>query len=78
MSTAVLDDSILFTLDITPFKTTDREFYRFCQRNKDFRFEMTAEGELIIESHSPLEISRKKMSGEDVLIGFELNPTEIW
>lgn len=60
MSTAVLEDSILFTFDITPFKTTDKSFYEFCQRNKDFRFEMTAEGELIIETRSPLEISRKK------------------
>lgn len=60
MSTGVLEDSILFTFDITPFKTTDGEFYEFCQRNKDFRFEMTAEGELIIESHSSLDISQKK------------------
>lgn len=59
MSTAVLEDSILFTFDITPFKTTDKEFYEFCQRNKDFRFEMTAEGELIIIPRTNLETSRK-------------------
>jgi len=59
MSTAVLEDSVLFTFDITPFKTTDGEFYEFCQRNKDFRFEMTAEGELIIMPPTTLETSRK-------------------
>ena len=59
MATAVLEDSILFTFDITPFKTTDSEFYEFCQRNKDFRFEMTAEGELIIMPPTTLETSRK-------------------
>lgn len=59
MSPAVLEDSILFTFDITPFKTTDKEFYEFCQRNKDFRFEMTAEGELIIMPPATLETSRK-------------------
>lgn len=59
MSTAVLEDSILFTFDITPFKTTDKEFYEFCQRNRDFRFEMTAEGELIIMPPTTLETSRK-------------------
>lgn len=59
MATAVLEDSTLFTFDITPFKTTDEEFYEFCQRNKDFRFEMTSEGELLIISPTTLETSRK-------------------
>ena len=57
MSTAVSEDSILFTFDITPFKTTDKSFYEFCQRNKDFRFEMNAEGELIIMPPTTLETS---------------------
>ncbi len=65
MSTAVLEDELIsedsmtFTFDITPFKTDDDAFYEFCQRNKDYRFEMNAEGELEIMPPTTLETSRK-------------------
>lgn len=59
MSTAVQKDSVLFTLDFRPLKMTDAAFYEFCQRNKDYRFEMDARKNLIITPHSSLETSRK-------------------
>ncbi len=60
MSTvAVKPDSILFTFDVRPLKMTDDNFYEFCQRNKNFRFEMNAKGELIIMPPTALETSRK-------------------
>ena len=59
MSTAVQTNSILFTLDVRPFKMTDKTFYEFCQRNKNFRFEMDKRGNLIILPPTFLETSRK-------------------
>jgi len=59
MSTAVKPDSILFTFDVRPLKMTDEAFYKFCQRNKNFRFEMNAKGELIIIPPTALETSDK-------------------
>jgi len=59
MATAVKQDSILFTFDVRPLKMTDRTFYEFCQRNKDFRFEMDKRGNLIIMPPTFLETSRK-------------------
>jgi Uma2 family endonuclease len=59
MSTAVKQDSILFTFDVRPLKMTDRAFYDFCQSNKDFRFEMDKRGNLIIMPPTFLETSRK-------------------
>lgn len=60
MSTAVVKpDSILFTFDVRPLKMTDAAFYEFCQRNKNFRFEMNAKGELIIMPPTSLETSNK-------------------
>jgi Uma2 family endonuclease len=59
MSTAVQQDSILFTFDVRPLKMTDKAFYEFCQRNKDFRFEMDKRGNLIIMPPTFLETSRK-------------------
>lgn len=59
MSTAVQTNSILFTLDVRPLKMTDEAFYKFCQRNKDFRFEMDKRGNLIIMPPTFLETSRK-------------------
>ena len=58
MSTAVNSDSILFTFDVRLLKVTDNAFYEFCQRNKDYRFEMNAKGELIIMPPS-LETSNR-------------------
>src|SRR5687768_15171590 len=57
MSTAVQTDSILFTFDVRPLKMTDKAFYEFTQRNKDYRFEMNAKGELIIMPPTTLETS---------------------
>jgi Uma2 family endonuclease len=59
MTTAVQKDSILFTFDVRPLKMTDEIFYEFCQRNKDFRFEMDKRGNLIIMPPTFLETSRK-------------------
>jgi Uma2 family endonuclease len=59
MATAVKQDSILFTFDVRPFKMTDRTFYEFCQRNKDFRFELDKRGNLIIMPPTFLETSRR-------------------
>lgn len=59
MSTAVKQDSILFTFDVRPLKMTDKAFYNFCQSNKDFRFEMDKRGNLIIMPPTFLETSRK-------------------
>ena len=59
MSVAVQQDSILFTFDVRPLKMTDKSFYEFCQRNKDFRFEMDKRGNLIIMPPTFLETSRK-------------------
>lgn len=59
MSTAVQQDSVLFTLDLRPLKMTDAAFYEFCQRNKDYRFEMDKRGNLIAMPPTFLETSRK-------------------
>lgn len=59
MSTAVKQDSVLFTFDVRPFKMTDKAFYDFCQLNKDFRFELDKRGNLIIMPPTFLETSRK-------------------
>lgn len=59
MSAAVQQDSILFTFDVRPLKMTDKAFYEFCQRNKDFRFEMDKRGHLIIMPPTFLETSNK-------------------
>lgn len=59
MTVAVQQDSILFTFDVRPLKMTDKAFYEFCQRNKDFRFEMDKKGNLIIMPPTFLETSNK-------------------
>jgi Uma2 family endonuclease len=59
MSVAVKQDSILFTFDVRPLKMTDKAFYEFCQRNKDYRFEMDKRGNLIIMPPPFLETSGK-------------------
>ena len=59
MATAVRENSILFTFDVRPLKMTDQTFYEFCQRNKDFRFEMDKRGNLIIMPPTFLETSNR-------------------
>jgi len=59
MSVAVQQDSVLFTLDMRPLKMTDKAFYEFCQRNKDYRFEMDKRGNLIVMPPTFLETSNK-------------------
>ncbi len=61
MSTAVEQDSVLFTFDVRPLKMTDAAFYEFCQSNKDFRFEIDKRGNLIIMPPTFLETSRKNI-----------------
>lgn len=59
MATAVQKDFDLFTLDFRPLKMTDDAFYKFCRRNRDYRFEMDKRGNLIIMPPTFLETSRK-------------------
>ena len=59
MSVAATQDSVLLTLDFSPLKMTDEQFYEFCQRNQDFRFEMDKEGNLIIMPPTVLETSNR-------------------
>jgi Uma2 family endonuclease len=49
-----------FTLDIAPFVTmTDDQFYELCQHHRDYCFERTASGALIIMSPAGGETSRR-------------------
>lgn len=52
-------NAITVTLDLYPFKMTDEVFYEFCQRNKDYRFELDKRGKLIVMPPTFLETSRK-------------------
>jgi Uma2 family endonuclease len=62
------------TLDISLMHLTDKQFYQFCEANRDLRLELSATGELFVEVlKSPLTLA-----GEDVLFGFELDLTSIW
>src|SRR5436305_2035599 len=56
---SVRKSSPVFTFDVRPLKMTDKAFYEFCRRNKDFRFEMDKKGNLIIMPPTFLETSRK-------------------
>ncbi|MBI2149283.1 MAG: Uma2 family endonuclease [Acidobacteria bacterium] len=42
------DPTTSTTLDVKSLRLTDDQFLRLCADNRDFRFELTAEGELII------------------------------
>ena len=59
MSVTIQTDSMPITLDIYPFKLTDETFYEFCQRNREYRFEMNAEGKIEVIPPTFLETSRK-------------------
>lgn len=59
MSTAVFEDRLDLVFDISNLKMTDETFYEFCRRNKDYRFELNAEGELEIMPPTSLETSEK-------------------
>ncbi len=59
MSSTMQKEFAVFSFDVRPFKMTDKTFYEFCQRNKDFRFEMDKRGNLIIMPPTFLETSRK-------------------
>lgn len=59
MLAGVREDSVVLTFDVRPLKMTDEIFYGFCQRNKDFRFEMDRRGNLIIMPPPFLEANRK-------------------
>ncbi len=61
MSVTATQDSVLLTLDFSPLKMADKEFYEFCQRNQDFRFEMDKEGNLIVMPPTFLESSHKNL-----------------
>ena len=59
MSTAVKENSVLFTFDVRPLKMTDQAFYEFCQSNEGYQFEMDKRGNLIIMPPTALETSNK-------------------
>ena len=59
MSTTIEKDAVWFTFDVRPLKMTDAAFYEFCQRNKDYRFEMDKKGNLLIMPPTSLETSNK-------------------
>ncbi|MEO6590216.1 MAG: Uma2 family endonuclease [Pyrinomonadaceae bacterium] len=59
MSTAVLENTFEYVFDVSTLKMTDEKFYEFCQRNKDYRFELNAEGELEFMPPTNLETSDK-------------------
>lgn len=54
------EDSNNLILDISFLGITDDIFYEVCERNQDYRFEMNADGKLVVLSYSTLEASRKK------------------
>ncbi|MGB8703238.1 MAG: Uma2 family endonuclease [Thermosynechococcaceae cyanobacterium] len=52
-----------FTLDIAPFiEMTDDQFFDLCQHHRDYRFERTASGALIIMPPTGGETSRRNLS----------------
>ncbi len=53
------DTAIRLTLNVKNVGFTDDQFFRFCSDNRDFRIELTADGELIIMSPTNLETGRK-------------------
>ncbi len=59
MSVNVKEEPISLRFDVRPLKMSDRTFYEFCQRNKDYRFEMDKQGNLIVMPPTFLETSRK-------------------
>ena len=59
MSTTVKDNSVLFTFDVRPLKMTDEDFYKFCQSNEGYQFEMDKRGNLIVMPPTALETSNK-------------------
>jgi Uma2 family endonuclease len=52
-------DEFCLVLDVSDLGLTDDQFFRLCRDNEDLRFEMSAEGELIIMSPSRPRTSRK-------------------
>ncbi len=59
MPTTVLENTFEFVFDVSTLKMTDEKFYEFCQRNKDYRFELNSQGELEIMPPTNLETSDK-------------------
>jgi Uma2 family endonuclease len=52
-----------FTLDVAPFiQMTDDQYFELCQHHRDYRFERTASGALIIMSPAGGETSRRNAS----------------
>lgn len=60
MTTAVQKNSFSFTFDVRPLKMTDKAFYEFCQRNKDYRFEIDRRKNLVVAPRSTLANSQRK------------------
>ncbi len=53
------DTAVRLVLNLESVGLTDDQFYRLCCDNRDFRIEMTADGELIIMSPTNPETGRK-------------------
>ncbi|MCW5961431.1 MAG: Uma2 family endonuclease [Pyrinomonadaceae bacterium] len=59
MSVITQIESIPVTLDLNIFKLTDETFYEFCRRNEEYRFEMDADGKIIVMPPTFLDSSKK-------------------
>ena len=53
------DTPVRLTLDVRSIGLTDDQFFRLCSDNRDFGFEMTARGELIVMSPTNPETDRR-------------------
>jgi Uma2 family endonuclease len=53
------DTTLRLVLNVQSVRLTDDQFFRFCSDNRDFRIEMSAQGELIIMSPTNPETGRK-------------------
>ena len=51
MTEAILTENSPIVLQMWPvFEMTDEQFFEFCQLNRDYRIERTANGELILSA----------------------------
>src|SRR6266705_2694572 len=56
----VTDDEFCLVLDVSDLGLTDDQFFRLCRDNEELRFEVSAEGELIIMSPNKPKTGRKQ------------------
>jgi Uma2 family endonuclease len=60
MREAILTDNLPIVLQMRPvFEMTDEQFFEFCQLNRDYRIERTANGEMMIMSPTGSETGNR-------------------